>query len=675
MKRHVLLSIEIFLFGLALLSGASPAHAQENPMRGSDYCSLKRMKQDLPLRRIASANSPRHTFDVLHYSLNLDLSHNFTSPFPHSYTASEVVTFRVDSLLSSIQLNAVNTSLAIDSVTLGGASFVHQSDILTITLTAAHAPGDTVSVGIYYHHLDVADNAFYTSSDGMVFTDCEPEGARRWFPCWDRPSDKATTDLTALVPVGVKLGSNGRLDAVSSVGDSLLSYHWVSRDPVATYLVVISAKLGYNLDIEYWHKLSSANDSIPLYFYWNSGENTSNLHYVESRLLQMITYYSQLFGEHPFEKNGFATLNGLFYWGGMENQTLTSLCPNCWSENLVSHEFAHQWFGDMITCGTWADVWLNEGFATYCEALWYEYSGGHASYMTDIQNDAQYYIAHNPHWAIYNPSWASYTPDVNTLFNTAITYDKGACVLHMLRAMLGDSVFFAAIKSYATDTVSFKFKNTVTDDFVAKMSAVTGQDLTWFFDEWVKTPNYPIYNNLFSIDSTNKQVTFLVRQSQTNAPFFRMPLPLRISFADGPDTTVVVSNTVNEQTFVLSFAKVPTGVVFDPDNAIVLKQGTTLRVTSIKDAEAVPVAWSLGQNYPNPFNPGTNIRYVVPETREVTVAIYDVLGRLVTDLVHEEKQPGIYTVHWDAAGFPSGVYFCVLSTSQFSQTRKLLLVK
>ncbi|MBK7380205.1 MAG: hypothetical protein IPJ03_14645 [Ignavibacteriales bacterium] len=154
----------------------------------------------------------------------------------------------------------------------------------------------------------------------------------------------------------------------------------MAEDNIATYLFVISGKVNYNLDLVYWHKLSNPNDSIPLRFYWNQGENHSSVLQMEQVTLEMTDHYSTLFGEHPFEKNGFATLNSSFPWGGMENQTLTSLCPGCWSEGLISHEYAHQWFGDMITCATWANIWLNEGFATYSEALWIEHTSGYSSY-------------------------------------------------------------------------------------------------------------------------------------------------------------------------------------------------------------------------------------------------------------------------------------------------------
>ncbi|HJY64824.1 MAG TPA: M1 family aminopeptidase, partial [Ignavibacteria bacterium] len=321
---------------------------------------------NLVLPDMDSPNSPKHKFDVIDYKLNLDIWSCFISPYPRSFTASAIVKFRVDTALSSIELNAVNTSLQIVSVGMNGVSFTHSGNILTITLNRTYNPGEIANVLINYNHLNVSDGAIYTgvnSGSAGFFTDAEPEGARKWFPCWDRPSDKATVDITLKVPSNVKIGSNGRLNDSTLTGDTLY-YHWISRDPVATYLVVLTGKVNYNLNIVDWN-------GTPIRFYYKSGENPTS---IQNLIGNMATYYSNKFGPHPFEKNGFATAPAPgFTWGGMENQTLTTLAN--WGENLVSHEFAHQWFGDCISPATWADIWLNEGFATYTEALWYEYTG------------------------------------------------------------------------------------------------------------------------------------------------------------------------------------------------------------------------------------------------------------------------------------------------------------
>jgi len=562
----------LFIVIALLVASLSPSWGQEDMTKGSVQCYVKKSSTGFVPEVVTSANTPRHAFDVLEYALYLDIRNCFISPYPKSFAATETVTFRVDTALNSIALNASNFSLVVDSVRLAAVSFTHSSNSLTINLDRSYAPDETVRVKIYYRHNNVTDNAFYVSN-GMVFTDCEPEGARYWFPCWDRPSDKATLDLTAKTPASVKLGSNGRLADSTTVGDTT-HFHWVSRDPISTYLIVLSAKVGYNLDIVYWHKISNPNDSIPIRFYYNAGENPNP---IKNIIVPMTTYYSTLFGEHPFEKNGFATLNSQFSWGGMENQTLTSLCSDCWSENLVSHEFSHQWFGDMITCGTWADIWLNEGFATYSEALWYEHTGGYASYKNDIVNDAASYMGGNPHWPMYNPAWVTHTPSIDSLFNYAITYAKGACVLHMLRYSLGDSLFFAVINEYGTDAVNFKYGNVVTADFITKVNQVTGQDMNWFFT-WVYQPNHPVYANTYNFTTLNGgqwQVAFKARQTQSNAAFFPMPIVLKISFSSGPDTSIRVMNESNNQIYVFSFDRQPVALQFDPNNDIVIKQGGT----------------------------------------------------------------------------------------------------
>jgi aminopeptidase N len=439
--------------------------------------------------------------------------------------------------------------------------------------------------------------------------------------------------------------------------------------------MVISAKVGYNLDIVYWPRPSNPSDSIPIVFYWNAGESIESLNNIKTKILPMTSRYSALFGEHPFEKNGFATIpRGIgFNWGGMENQTLTSLCGDCWREDYVSHEFAHQWFGDMISPGTWADVWLNEGFATYCEALWLEY-GGYPSYKSEINADANDYLQFNPGWPIYNPQWAVTTPSINILFNTEITYYKGACVLHMLRYVLGDLLFFASIKDYATDP-NFRLKNSVTDDFIQKINTSAGQNLNWFFDEWVKQPNHPVYQNLYSIDTVANKVTVKIQQTQANPAFFTMPVELKFTFADATDTTLHVKNDTNPQLVSFAFSKRPTNVVFDPNNNIVLKEATTLQATGVRTGELAALQFELEQNYPNPFNPMTHFQFTIADARFVSLIVFDILGKEVTTLLKTTMNPGRYTVQWDAGNLPSGVYLYRLQAGQFAETKKLVLMK
>lgn len=638
-------------------------------MNGAEFCSHKK-SQALWLPEIPEniQSGPSHTFDALNYDIDIDLFNCFTAPYTHAFDATEILTFKVDSILNSIVLNADNTSLLIYSVDMAGVSFSHSGNLLNIQLNQTYNPGDTVSVGINYHHNDVADNSFYVS-DGFVFTDCEPEGARKWFPCWDKPADKAKLDLTSKVPVNVKLGSNGALADSTIVSDSLW-YHWVSEHNIATYLMVLTGRVNYNLDIVYWHKLSNPNDSIPIRFYYNPGENPDAM---EEIIIPMTNWFSEKFCEHPFQKDGFATLNGDFTWGGMENQTLTSLCPNCWAEWLVAHEFAHQWWGDMITCGTWADIWLNEGFATWSEAFWYESYAGYDAYKASINANAQNYLAYNPGWAISNPQWAIVTPPNYILFNTQMSYYKSSCVLHMLRYTLGDSLFFEVLQTYANDP-DLKYYSAVTSDLMQVVNDVTGDDYDWFFNQWIYEPNHPQYQNLYEFQDLGTgqwQVNFSTQQVQPDPEFFRMPMEVKIRFMDNSDTVVTVMNDVNNQYFSWIFDIRPIFFQFDPYNNIVLKQSTT--VLGVPANKEVTTKVHLFQNIPNPVGPTTMIRYQLDEPMNVNLSLYNMVGERIQLLDEGQKSTGMHEFILDCNALSPGVYQYVMTVKGERMTRKLVI--
>jgi hypothetical protein len=277
---------------------------------------------------------------------------------------------------------------------------------------------------------------------------------------------------------------------------------------------------------------------------------------------------------------------------------------------------------------------------------------------------------------MYNASWAEVTPDINTLYNYAISYCKGAGVLHMLRYTIGDSLFFTFLNEYATDTANFKNKTAVTDDLTAKLNQVAGQDLTWFIDQWVKQPNHPVYQNTYNfteMDGNDWQVSFTAKQIQTNTPFHKMPIQVKITFTDNSDTTIRVINDVNNQSFSWIFANQPSNFTFDPDNNIVLKTATT--AIGIPEETQVPFEYALYQNYPNPFNPVTKINFDLPEKSNVVLKIYNVLGELVAVPVNDVRSTGRYTVEFDGKNLPSGVYYYELNAGSFKDSKKMILVK
>jgi len=606
-----------------------------------------------------------HSYDVLQYKLEVDLYDNYATPYPKTFSAKEVITFRVDSTLNSISLNAISTSLEVDSVSLAALTFTHANDTLTLQLDQTYNPGDVVEVKICYRHLDVADQGLYVSG-GFVFTDFPPEGARKVFPCWDRPADKATWDLTAKVPITVRLGSAGYLADSTIVADTIW-YHWVSDNPVATYLITWTSYNNWNINISYWNNIYNPADSVPIWLYKKPTENITN---ALEKIPLMTDFFSEKFGEYPFEKIGFATIT-TFPWAGMENQTMVNLKPGGYNdESLIAHEHSHQWFGDMISPGTWADIWLNEGFATYCDQLWRENQMGYGQYKIKMNSLASYYLIYNPGWPIYNPVWAIQTPSAGALYNVPISYYKAACVLFQLRYVLGDSMYFAVMNAYATDT-NYMHKNAVTEDFVAVTNAVTGEDYTWFFDEWIYAPNHPVYNNIWEredIGGGQFKVTLEMEQTQTNTVFFKMPVEVQIDFNDGTDTIVTGMNDTNPQTLEWTFDKYPANVTFDPGRMILLKQGST--IVGMKERDET--GFQLKQNEPNPFQDDTSISYSLDEEVVVKITILNNQGQIILTSVNQSQLPGEYQFTLSGEQLSAGIYYCTMEAGDHVQTIKLI---
>lgn len=513
---------------------------------------------------------PQDTFDVINYSLYLDLFNCFIKPYPSSFTAEETITLKANTRIGEIKLNAHNASLLVDSISKAGISFTHDSNILSIKLDKFYESEEAFDVKIYFRHKDVIDSAVYVG-DGLFYTDCETQGARRWFPCKDMPNDKATMNLIAKVPSNVLLASNGVLIDSTIIRDTT-KYNWYSEHPISTYLISVVGKVNFNLDIIYWKRLET-QDSIEIRFYWQDGETAYNLNNIKTKILRMLDIFSAKYGSYPFDKLGFATTNSQFPWGGMENQTMVTLCPNCWTELLICHETIHQWFGDMISPERWSDIWLNEGFATYNEAIWLESQQGYSEYKNHILNEAEKYLSKNPGWPIYNQEEDEKITNDIILFNDAIKYSKAACVLHQLRYVLGDSVFFNCLYLYSTNP-DFKYSNISTKEFIDFVNDVSNREMNWFFDKWIYQPNHPVYQNNYNIEKTGVdkwEVDYTVYQVQTNSSFFKMPIELRFVFGDR-DTLIKIDNNYNLQTFSFEFEEEPQKISFDPNNEIVLKE-------------------------------------------------------------------------------------------------------
>jgi aminopeptidase N len=293
-----------------------------------------------------------------------------------------------------------------------------------------------------------------------------------------------------------------------------------------------------------------------------------------------------------------------------------------------------------------------------------------------MEDNASYYMWSNPGWAISNPEWAINTPSTDILFDYAITYMKGSCVLHMLRYTLGDSLFFMGINQYATNP-ALRYHSARISDFKNTMEQASEQDLSWFFDEWIFEPNHPDYANIYNFVSLRNgqwRVNFNVNQNNSlSGTYFQMPLEVLIHFNQGQDTLIRVMNTINHEHFDWVFDRQPVSLVFDPNGDILLKEGTT--TVGINESAVTGNDLSLICK-PNPALEQTSINYYLPENATVSMKLFSITGteqKIILNNVFETT--GNHTLQCDVSALPSGLYFIRLETSKNTLTHKLVVVK
>jgi hypothetical protein len=279
--------------------------------------------------------------------------------------------------------------------------------------------------------------------------------------------------------------------------------------------------------------------------------------------------------------------------------------------------------------------------------------------------NAQLNAAMSAHGAVGAPD----TSSAGSLFYSPLIYSKGAFVLHMLRHVLGDSVFFRSLRTYANHP-ALKYSTASTKDLQTVCESISGKDLGYFFQEWIYGEGFPDYDYSWDWKSLGDSSFLTINLNQTvnrkNPTFFVMPIDVRITAA-GRDTTVSIFNNVQRQTFTTNFPAKPTSVILDPD-------GWILKLI-FSESGFPPSNYILEQNYPNPFNPSTTIEYSIPKQSFVTLKIFDLLGREVATLVNEKKDAGIYYVVWDAKLLSTGNYFYTLQAGGFRQARRMLLIR
>jgi aminopeptidase N len=465
---------------------------------------------------------------------------------------------------------------------------------------------------------------------------------------------------TSIAGIPVTAISNGVLaGVVASTGKR--TFQWRERYPIIPYYVMAAVS-----NYRDFHQTftGTQGEQFPLDYYVFDEHLVAAQQGVADLPLAM-QLYSDLFGVYPFQSEKYG-MTQLGFYGAIENQTNTIINNMGTSYFGVSvHELAHMWFGDMITCRDWHHGWLNEGFASYAEALWAEHTGGFPAYKNYMQG-FQFYSG-----------GTLYLQNITDPFGIFVTiiYNKGACTLHMLRGVLGDSVFFASLAAYAANP-AFRYGHATTEDFQNVCETVSGRNLDFFFQQWVYDQYYPSYGYGFRQDTTNGVTRVVVQQSQGSQgrrAVFEMPIQLKFAYQGGGDTTITVWNNQQSQTFLLPIARRVTGMQFDPDGWI-LKTAQIVSVEGRVDGQLPPVT-TLEQNFPNPFNPVTTISYELPAAVHVRLAVFSLVGEEVAVLVDANQTAGRKSVVWNGGGHASGVYLYRLDAGGVAVVRKLLLVK
>lgn len=442
----------------------------------------------------------------------------------------------------------------------------------------------------------------------VLWTLSEPYGAKGWWPCKQDLIDKIDSiDIYIKHPQQYKAASNGLLQSEKTVGPSTTT-HWKHKYPIPAYLIAI-AVTNYNVYTDY---VANGDFNVVNYVY---PENENAAKSQTAITPSIIDLFGSLFEPYPYadEKYGHAE----FGWGGgMEHTTMTFM--GGWNRGLIAHELAHQWFGNKVTCGSWEDIWLNEGFATYLEGLVVENFDGENVFRSWRGSAVNQITSQNGGSTFVND-----TTNVNRIFDGRLSYRKGAMILHMLRYKLGDDVFFQGIKNYLKDN-NLAFAYAKTPDLKYHLEATSGANLTEFFNDWYYGEGYPSYTVSWHQNQNSKMAQFTVNQSQSHpsVSFFEMPLPIKINGENGVSEILRLEVSENGQTFNTPIPFDILSIQIDPDVQLISKSNTsTLGVDLVKLQNEINV-------YPNPV-----INNLTLQNNSNTVisriTFYNVLGKSV----------------------------------------------
>ena len=487
-----------------------------------------------------------------------------------------------------IQLNAVG--LVVTAVTAEGrdVSFTQEDGHLTLSFSPALKPGETATITTNYRVespqlglIWTPESPAWPGRPAQIHTQGQPETNSYWFPCLDFPNERLATELIVNVPKGYEVLSNGRLESRATSGE-VSRFHWIQDKPHVNYLV--SMVVG-KFDI-----VDVGTRELPMPVYAPLGRKY-DVAGTFGRTKDMVTLFEKLTGHaYPWDKYAQSVVWN-FGAGGMENTSCTTLHESSIiardaqldhdMDGLISHELAHQWFGDLVTCNSWEHIWLNEGFATYFTSLWFEHRDGPNAYFASIRGNFDGVIAADRIPAPQGNGMASkvYGHPWEPFRRAANPYGKGASVLHMLRVGLGDDLFFKGVKLFIERRA---LKTAESIDLRTALEDVSGKDLRQFFRQWVERPGIPRLSVKTSWE--NGELTVDITQTQqidADNPAFEFALPMVLGGSGSPQKIERIAVTGRTRSVKIPCATKPTFVALDP----------TLALLAEMNLEQSPEAW------------------------------------------------------------------------------------
>lgn len=599
-----------FVIALSLLLGciSSLAQVTYSPEKQEEIISLEKKRAGRNFLKSANQQSDGVDVHFVEAYWKVDPTVRFISgTVTHHFTVktnSEQVFFDLhkDLSISKVILNGNTTTVE------------HVGNLLR--LSAPFLTGQDYVVSFTYSGQPPIDNSGFGSfmtatheGTPVLWTLSEPYGALEWWPCRQNLSDKIDSiDINVEIPNGDwQAASNGLLDPIEQLANSKI-YHWKHRYPIATYLVAI-AVTNYT-DIKNTIALTHGDLFVHHMVY---PEVLPDQFYNISHTNRHLFIFDSLFTAYPFMKEKYGMAQ--FAWGGgMEHQTMSFM--HDFSYELQAHELGHQWFGDHTTCANWEDIWLNEGFATYLTGLVYNVDSPELYWYIWRRNQIKGVTS--------KPGGSVYVDDVNSvdrIFDSRLSYAKGAMVLHMLRWTLGDDVFFQGVRNYLNDP-AFKYGFATTEEFKRVMEQSSGKDLDVFFDQWVYKQGFPTYHVNYS--QMGNVVNFKLGQSTSHSSVSFFPMDVGIKFKNATrDTTIRVKHEFSGQTYAVQLDFTPDSLIVDPDLWIVM--GTPIVVKGNIDTQNNALVL-----YPNPASNQARIWVKDPLGSSDEVRLFDAAGREIS---------------------------------------------